>query len=261
MQRDQLADEERGEAFRRLPARPEDPLLRADEADGDRSRACRRARRGSRAFCSVSATTRSARRSASRSSARRHRAGGASRREAPAVLDEGLGERHERVEDHRPAARDAPGGGEVEVAGIADDRARRSARVGSPEEPRLGDGEPRGRPEPERPLVPPPLPDADVALDHVHAGAAQARDHLGVARVVALVRPEVEDASELSAGSRPRAARSSGRAGALLVVAGDHLARPGRARRAARRRRRAAPRASAAAGGRSPRPSSLSTVR
>jgi hypothetical protein len=33
-----------------------------------------------------------------------------------------------------------------------------------------------------------------VPLDHLHAGAAQTRDHLRVARVVALVGAEVEDA-------------------------------------------------------------------
>jgi hypothetical protein len=43
-------------------------------------------------------------------------------------------------------------------------------------------------------LVALPFPHADVPLDHLDAGAAQTRDHLGVAGVVALVRPEVEDA-------------------------------------------------------------------
>ena len=35
MQRDQLADEEARERLVRCPARPEQPLLRADEADGE----------------------------------------------------------------------------------------------------------------------------------------------------------------------------------------------------------------------------------
>ena len=45
-----------------------------------------------------------------------------SRAEAPAVGDEGVRERDERVEDHRTPTRGTPGRGQVEVAGVADDQ-------------------------------------------------------------------------------------------------------------------------------------------
>ena len=77
VERDQLADEERVELLRRLPAGPEEPLLGADEADRQPfGRGARPARRDAARSAAVSATTRSARRSASRSTWRRTPAAG-----------------------------------------------------------------------------------------------------------------------------------------------------------------------------------------
>ena len=50
------------------------------------------------------------------------------------------------------------------------------------------------RPSARLPLVLVLLPDRDVPLADVDAGTAEARDHLGVSRIRALVRPEIEDA-------------------------------------------------------------------
>ena len=65
-----------------------------------------------------------------------------------------------------------------------------------------------------------------MPLDYVDAGAAQARDHLCVARVVALVRAEVEDAQAVcyESTSSTCASRVLARERPLLVVARDHLA-------------------------------------
>ena len=147
-----------------------------------------------RAFCAVSATTRSARRSARRSTWRRTPARGRAGREPAAVLDQRVVEGDERVEDHRPSARDPLGRGDVEVAGVADDDRVEALAPPAEEQARLGDPDPHRGGEPERPLVPPPLPDLRVPLDHLDAGTAKAGDHLRVPRVVALVRAEVEDA-------------------------------------------------------------------
>ena len=118
----------------------------------------------------------------------RRRAG----REAAAILDERLVQRDERVEEHGPTAGDPPCGGDVEVTWVADDD---GVEASSPpaEEPRLASPIRAAAPTPSDHL-PPPLPHARMPLDDVDARAAQARDHLGVARVVALVRAEVEDA-------------------------------------------------------------------
>ena len=210
VQRDQLADEERVEVLRRLPARPEEPLLGADEADrqpllGQPAElgevACVLLRVGDD---EVGAPERDPVDPAEDAG------GGRARPEAAAVLDEGLVERDERVEDDGTAACDPPGRGQVEVARVADDDGVEALAPAAEQQPRLGQADPRGRPEADRPVVPPPLPHARVPLDHLRAGAAEAGDHLRVARVVALVRPEVED-PQVSAGSRPRAAGCSAR--------------------------------------------------
>src|SRR5204862_35827 len=86
----------------------------------------------------------------------------------------------------------APGGGQVEVAGVADEHDVELG-VGLPQEAQLGHGQARGRADACLPALAPPLPDALVPLDDVDSGAAQAGDHLRVPRVVAVVRAEVED--------------------------------------------------------------------
>ena len=179
---------------RRAPAGREQALLGADEADGEavargaRSRAARWS-----ACASVSATTRSAERNAWRSIAASARAGGGAGTEAAAVVDERVGERDERVEDDGPPARGAPRGREVEVARVADDHGVGALGRACSEQPRLGGSEPeRGR-RPGRPAVAPALPDADVPLGDLDARAPEARDHLRVPRVVALVGAEVEN--------------------------------------------------------------------
>ena len=63
-----------------------------------------------------------------------------------------------------------------------------------------------------------------MPLDDVDAGAAQARDHLRVARIVALVRAEVEDAQALREDFLDVHVALLARERALLVVARDHLA-------------------------------------
>ena len=214
---------------RRLPARHEEPLLGADEADGDALarqpaerregarvlRRCRR-RRGRRA--------RSASRSSSRGAARAGGEPGAKRPRSSTSVSWSDTSGLKTTGRPRAASRAA---GRSRWPGIADDRRRRSRR-GSPAPARsraCAAASARGRRRPERPLVPPALPDADVALDHVDAGPPQAGDHLRVPRVVALVRPEVEDAqASATAGSRPRAARRGAPRRPLLVVARDELA-------------------------------------
>ncbi len=155
----------------------------------------RRARRGGARSASVSATTRSAAAEGAPVDAAEHARGGRPGREAAAVLDEGLVERDERVEDDRPAARDPLRRRQVEVAGIADDqRVERLApapserRASASAERAAGAGS-------ERPVVPPPSQTPDVPLDDLDPGAAEARDHLRVPRIVALVRAEVEEPS------------------------------------------------------------------
>ena len=63
-----------------------------------------------------------------------------------------------------------------------------------------------------------------MPLDHLDACAAQARDHLRVARVVAFVRAEVEDAQALGEDFLDVHVAPLARDRALLVVARDHLA-------------------------------------
>ncbi len=78
------------------------------------------------------------------------------------------------------------------MAGVADDHGvRLDSRPAK--EPRLRDGETQSSTEPRPPLLPLTLPDRHMSLDDLDARAAKAGDHLGVAGVAALVRPEVED--------------------------------------------------------------------
>src|SRR5262249_30376395 len=198
VQRDQLADEERLERPCRFPAGREDPLFGADEADldsatGDPGKVSEKvgARFGvgddeiRRAECvSVDDTE--------------HPTRGRVFPEAPAVGAEGGGEGDQRVEDDGPAGGGSARGREVELAGVADHE-RVELRGRASEEPKLRDREPccgRGA---GLPVVPRSFPDGDVALDHVDARPAQRRNDLRVARVVALIGAEVENAQRARA--------------------------------------------------------------
>jgi hypothetical protein len=79
------------------------------------------------------------------------------------------------------------------------------------EEPELRERESCDRADSGAPVLAVPLPDADVVLLHLDAGPPEARDHLRVARVIALVGAEVEDAHQ----ARGPATRSSGAPGLL----------------------------------------------
>ena len=114
--------------------------------------------------------------------------------EPPAVVDERVVERDERVEDDGPPAGDALRCREVEVARIADDQrvGRALGFARAPQAPlRLGD--PQDLPRADGPVVA-ALPDRPMLLPHLDAGAPEGGDHLRVARVGAVVGAEVEDA-------------------------------------------------------------------
>ena len=126
-----------------------------------------------------------------RSRAARDRA--ATLRHEAAIADHRVLERDERVEDERAFSGDPPRGRHVDVPRIADDQDVATER-GSACEEDLGSKRPHQRPKAGRQLVAVGLPQRGVALDDLDACSPQARDHLRVARVVALVGAEVEDA-------------------------------------------------------------------
>ena len=119
LERNQLADEERDELVCHVPARLEEPLFSADEAHGNVAEIGELCEEAGLCLC-----------------VRDHDVGGAesvavdalertgcerARREAASVGDERVGERHERVEHDRAAARGTVRSRQVEVARIADD--------------------------------------------------------------------------------------------------------------------------------------------
>ena len=170
VQRDQLADEEAGEGLGPLPAGPEEALLGSDEADLDPPRAQlaeeRRMRLGvdddeiGGAKCvAVESGERPGRQ--------------ASAAKPPAVADERVGERDERVEDDRPAPCCMLGRGQVEVTGVADEH-HVEGLLGRPSQPGLGRSEPKGDPRARPPLVLAPVPDRLVPLAHFDPRPAQA---------------------------------------------------------------------------------------
>ena len=199
VQRDQLADEQHGERLRRRPAGAEDPLLRADEGNLDLL-----ARQPAELGQVVGVRARVGDHEIGPSErmpvdARKRTCGDRAGLEAPAVGDEGVRERDERVEDHRTSMRGASGRGQIEVAGVADDQRVEVGRR-PPKQLQLGEPEPNRGAGTGAPVVPAPLPDRHVPLLDVHPRAPQAGDHLRVARVVPLVGPEVEDAHALPGG-------------------------------------------------------------
>ena len=211
VQRDQLADEERVEAPRRLPARPEEPLLGADEAH--RQPFGRQRSELGQVSCVLLRVCDDEVCAPERDPIGAMQEPGLPRTgaEEAAIFDDGLVERHERVEDHRPAACDSLGGGDVEVAGVAHDQRVAAHAPAAEEEPRLGEGEParRHRPRATTCAVAPPTRSRAVRRRRprrregrrspAHSAGSRARTSRSRER------------SELSAGSRPRAARSSGR--------------------------------------------------
>jgi hypothetical protein len=129
------------------------------------------------------------------------------RTEAAAVADERVREGHQWVEDDGPLAGRSARRRQVEVAGIADDERVEAARAAR-QQPRLGGGESQRTPRPCRPPFAQVVPDRDVLLHHLDACGAEARDHLRVPRIRALVRSEITDSQCCVCGGL-RATRSN----------------------------------------------------
>ena len=219
MQRDQLADEEARERLVRCPARPEQPLLRADEADGE-------ALRGERGKLGQEVGLRlrvgdheigpPQRRAVEGEQRPRREAAGP---EAPPVGDERVRERDERVEDQRSPARGPPRGRHVRVTGVADGD-RVEIDVDSPQQSRLCEREPERGARTAPPLLLASLPHRLVPLDDLDAGPSEARDDLRVTGISALVRPEVQNThySRTSSTSACDRSRSPTRSACWLVI-------------------------------------------
>src|SRR5437588_372263 len=215
--RDQLADEEARPRLGRTPPRPEEPILRADEADldplgleiGERGEELGvRLRVGDD---EVGAAERGA--VEREEGACRERAGP----EPPPVLDERLVERDERVEDDRSPARRASRRGHVRLAGVADEE-RVHVAGHRAREPELRERDPCRRPRPRLP-VPRPLPHRHVPLDDLDPGPAQRRGDLRVPRIAPLEGAELEDLQDrISSTSRSARSRSGTRSSWWLVI-------------------------------------------
>ncbi len=230
MQRDQLADEERGERLLRIPRRLEHALLRADEAHlepvarqfGQAGKEVGvRARVGDDEVgapeCSPVDRAKSS-------------LGKRATPKSPAVLHERVRERDERVEDDRRPTRCPARSEQVEMSGVTDEDDV-CLRPAPGEEAQLRAQEPRGGSGAERPLLLLSLPDRLVALDHLDAGAAKRGDHLCVPWVAALVGAEIEDTHAVLPRDWLVTHRLEdlvdvqlvGRPGPFLVVARDQL--------------------------------------
>ena len=112
--------------------------------------------------------------------------------EPPAVRDERVGQRDERIEDDWSSPRRTTRGRDVEVSGIAHEEGV-EAGWSPGEQARLGGSETQRAAWSGGPTVTDVVPDRDVFLLHVHTGAAQARHDLRVPGVATLVRSEVAD--------------------------------------------------------------------
>src|SRR4029079_8670338 len=132
LERDQLADEERDEALGRSPAGTEEPLLGTDEADRDLVEACE-LREEARVCRGVGDHDIGGTEGPAVDRLERAR-GERARTKASAVADERVGERDERVEDHRASPCSASRRGKVEVAGVPDDQ---RVEVGPPPQQEL----------------------------------------------------------------------------------------------------------------------------
>ena len=202
MERDQLPHEEHCEVAGRAYPRLKQPILSADVADCEAISRDAEARAEVRGMCGcvrddeVGCTEGVA---VDRSQeARAQRPG----RYESAIVDHRVLQRHERVEHEWAIARHPSSRRHVDVAGVADDNHIEPDR-GSASESKLGAKGTRVRSSARRQLVPLRLPQTHMAFDNVYACPAQARNHLGVPGVVALVRAEVEDAHRV-ASARPR---------------------------------------------------------
>ena len=137
LQRDQLADEQRSERLSGVPGRAEEPVLGADEADGDVAagelREEARVRLGV-GDDEIGGTERVPVDALERARRKRRWT------EAPPVGDERVRERDERVEDDGPPVCRASRRRHIEMAGVADDERVEAARA-LREEPRLSGGE------------------------------------------------------------------------------------------------------------------------
>ena len=91
------------------------------------------------------------------------------RTESPAVLDQRVPERDERVEDNRAAVGCSPRGAEVEMPRVADDHRIERLTRWTPQ-PHLRRSEPQSRARSRRELVLPAFPDRDVPFGHLDAG-------------------------------------------------------------------------------------------
>ena len=113
------------------------------------------------------------------------------RAKVPPHGDELVLEREHRVEDERPGAGEAPGPRHVEVARIPDDQ-RVGSACGRASSRRSSASEHVQRP------AQAAAPELRLALDDFDAGVPKRGDRVHVARMLAVVRPEVEDLHEQS---------------------------------------------------------------
>src|SRR5207244_13246944 len=112
-----------------------------------------------------------------------------------------------------------PRGGEVGMAGVADDDGvERVARA--PQEPRLRKREARGCARSRTPVPVASVPHRLVSLEHLHPCTPKARDHLRVPRIAPLVRPEVQDPhyARISSTCDAAGSRSTPRSACWLVI-------------------------------------------
>jgi hypothetical protein len=134
------------------------------------------------------------------------------------AAEAGVARPPERGEDPGRSSRGPPRGREIEVARITDDQ-RLETVAGPPQEAQLGEYQSRRRRGTGLPLVLSPFPDGHVSLGDLDAGSTQARDHLGVARIRPLIRPEVQDLQErISSTKASDRSRSDARSSWWLVI-------------------------------------------
>ena len=200
------------------PPRPEKPLLGADEADCDpRAREARERSEelGVRLGVGDDEVGGAKRGSIeSEQGACRNRPGS----KPPPIVHERLVERDERVEDDRSAACGAPGRGQVGLAGIADDEGI-DVPGHAAGEAHLCERDPSSGSGARSPPFTAPFPHGHVALYDLDPGAAKRRDHLGVPRIVPLVRAEIENLQErISSTSSSARSRSGARSSWWLVI-------------------------------------------
>ena len=142
VERDQLADEEGTKRPCWLPAGPEESFLCADEADRE-PLGGELAQLGELA-CVLRGVGNDEIGAPQRQpiDLAQHACRGRARREPAAILDKCLVKRDERVEDHRPPARDPSRRRNIEVAGVADDDRVEAIGTSAEEKSRLCEPDP-----------------------------------------------------------------------------------------------------------------------